>query len=200
MLWAWVSLTLYVLYAIIVFAFRSLVQYRRTGSSGIHIMNLRGMERLSAALIMPTKVAWLMSPVSVLLGWTPFIPLLDSPAVHIGGVSIAIAGIITTSLSQFAMGNSWRVGIDTAGRTPLITAGPFRWVRNPIYDGLLIFAAATVLIIPTWLALASFVLLIGCIEIQVRCVEEPYLLETHGVAYRSWAAQTGRFIPFVGRL
>jgi protein-S-isoprenylcysteine O-methyltransferase Ste14 len=198
--WAWVSLSLYIVFAFTVFAFRSFIQYRRTGASGIHVTKLRGMERVSAALIAPTKVAWLMAPVSVLLGWMSFIRMLDSPAVHVIGVVVAIAGIIMTSVSQFAMGNSWRVGIDSANRTPLITVGPFRWVRNPIYDGLLIFAAATVLIIPTWLAVISFILLIACIEVQVRCVEEPHLLREHGKAYRSWAAHTGRFIPFVGRL
>jgi protein-S-isoprenylcysteine O-methyltransferase Ste14 len=164
------------------------------------VMHLRGMERISAALIAPTKLAWLMAPVSVLLGWIPLISAMDYAGMHITGIALAIIGMVFTSVSQFAMGNSWRVGIDSKQRTALVIAGPFRWVRNPIYDGLLVFAAANVLIIPTWLSFASFVMLVVCIEVQVRYVEEPHLLREYGAAYRSWAARTGRFFPFVGRL
>jgi protein-S-isoprenylcysteine O-methyltransferase Ste14 len=38
------------------------------------------------------------------------------------------------------------------------------------------------------------------IQIQVRLVEEPYLLRVHGDAYRRYAARTGRFVPGLGRL
>ena len=37
------------------------------------------------------------------------------------------------------------------------------------------------------------------LELQVRAVEEPYLLRTHGDAYRAYAARVGRFLPGVGR-
>ena len=48
--------------------------------------------------------------------------------------------------------------------------------------------------------LAGFVLLVVTIELQVRAVEEPYLLATHGDAYRDYLASVGRFVPGVGRL
>jgi len=38
------------------------------------------------------------------------------------------------------------------------------------------------------------------LELHVRHVEEPYLLQTHGDAYRAYAASAGRFVPGVGRL
>jgi protein-S-isoprenylcysteine O-methyltransferase Ste14 len=43
------------------------------------------------------------------------------------------------------------------------------------------------------------VLVIASLEIQVRRVEEPYLLATHGEAYRRYASRTGRFVPGLGR-
>ncbi|HLS74191.1 MAG TPA: hypothetical protein VK046_10500 [Actinomycetaceae bacterium] len=36
-------------------------------------------------------------------------------------------------------------------------------------------------------------------EIQVRLVEEPYLLRTHGPAYARYTARVGRFLPGLGR-
>ena len=38
------------------------------------------------------------------------------------------------------------------------------------------------------------------LELHVRRVEEPYLLRTHGDAYRTYAASAGRFVPGIGRL
>jgi protein-S-isoprenylcysteine O-methyltransferase Ste14 len=49
-------------------------------------------------------------------------------------------------------------------------------------------------------ALAGLAALWLALEIQVRLVEEPYLLRTHGDAYREYAARVGRFVPGLGRL
>jgi len=47
-------------------------------------------------------------------------------------------------------------------------------------------------------ALTGFVLLVATIELQVRVVEEPYLLTVHGDGYRDYLANVGRFVPCVG--
>jgi protein-S-isoprenylcysteine O-methyltransferase Ste14 len=57
-----------------------------------------------------------------------------------------------------------------------------------------------VLLVPTWLSAAAFVTLIAAVQVQVRAVEEPYLLRVHGEAYADYAARTGRFVPGTGRL
>jgi protein-S-isoprenylcysteine O-methyltransferase Ste14 len=54
--------------------------------------------------------------------------------------------------------------------------------------------------VPNLLAAVTVVLVLTSLEIQVRRVEEPYLLRVHGDAYRAYAARTGRFVPFLGRL
>jgi protein-S-isoprenylcysteine O-methyltransferase Ste14 len=53
---------------------------------------------------------------------------------------------------------------------------------------------------PTPLALAAPVILALAVAAQVRLVEEPYLLATHGARYREYARTTGRFVPWLGRL
>ena len=47
-------------------------------------------------------------------------------------------------------------------------------------------------------ASAATVVLLAAIQVQVRAVEEPYLLAVHGDAYRDYAARVGRFVPGVG--
>jgi protein-S-isoprenylcysteine O-methyltransferase Ste14 len=57
-----------------------------------------------------------------------------------------------------------------------------------------------VLLLPNALALLALALTAAGIQLQVRAVEEPYLLRTHGSSYASYAARVGRFVPGVGLL
>ena len=98
------------------------------------------------------------------------------------------------------MGRSWRIGVDPGERTELVTAGPFALVRNPIFAAMLPTALGLTLLVPSWVALAGLAGLIAALELQVRVVEEPYLLQVHGDAYATYAARVGRFVPGVGQL
>ena len=61
------------------------------------------------------------------------------------------------------------------------------------------FGFGIALVTPNLVAIAGFLLLAATIELQVRIVEEPYLLTVHGDAYRDYLANVGRFVPGVGR-
>ncbi|MDT0551231.1 methyltransferase family protein, partial [Streptomyces lonegramiae] len=75
----------------------------------------------------------------------------------------------------------------------------FGTVRNPIFTAMLVFAAGITLMTPNPVALSAFVVLLAAIELQVRVVEEPYLLSAHGQAYRDYRSVVGRFLPGIGR-
>lgn len=72
-------------------------------------------------------------------------------------------------------------------------------MRNPIFTGMVLAEAGVALTAPTWLSLGGVGLLATACQVQVRRVEEPYLLAQHGDAYRRYAARTGRFLPGLGR-
>jgi protein-S-isoprenylcysteine O-methyltransferase Ste14 len=60
--------------------------------------------------------------------------------------------------------------------------------------------AGLALLVPSVVALLGLALLVVALEIQVRLVEEPYLLRAHGDAYAAYARRVGRFVPGLGRL
>lgn len=196
------ALSLYVAFIAVAFGLRTAIQVRRTGSSGVH--------RLSGP---PGSAEWLAgvgffvalglgfaAPLLALLGVVEPIGALDTAALHVAGAVLAIAGIVATFLAQLAMGASWRVGVDPEERTALVTDGPFALVRNPIFSAMLPATLGLVLLVPSWIALLAFAGLLAAIELQVRAVEEPYLLRTHGATYADYATRVGRFAPAVGRL
>jgi protein-S-isoprenylcysteine O-methyltransferase Ste14 len=79
-----------------------------------------------------------------------------------------------------------------------VTTGIFGAVRNPIFTAMVVAQLGVVLMVPTWVSAAAVVSLVVAVQLQVRAVEEPYLMSVHGAAYRDYAAVTGRFVPAVG--
>ena len=115
------------------------------------------------------------------------------------GGAVAAGGIVLASLAQQTMGESWRIGVDPAEQTELVTGGVFSAVRNPIFTAMVAVQAGTAVMAPTWLSVAGVVALVTAVEVQTRLVEEPYLARVHGETYAGYAYLTGRFIPLVGR-
>jgi protein-S-isoprenylcysteine O-methyltransferase Ste14 len=72
--------------------------------------------------------------------------------------------------------------------TTLVRSGVFGWVRNPIFTAMLVFGLGIALVTPNVVAILGFALLVVTIELQVRVVEEPYLSNVHGEAYRDYRA------------
>lgn len=189
----------------IAIGWRDWVQRRVHGASGIMLFRTPGtFHRLrdAALLALPTLLvvmgllAW-RAPAA--LEWSGTIP----PLAHAGALgagillcSVAVAFIVS---AQVQMGRSWRVGIDVGARPGLVTGGLFRFSRNPIYSGMLLWHAGFTCVIPTWANAALTVAVAAVVQLQAR-YEEAYLLRTYGDEYRAYAARVGRFLTGVGRL
>lgn len=142
----------------------------------------------------------LVAPALQLAGVVGPWAVLDAVGVHVVGLVLTLAGIVGTLAAQQSMGTSWRIGVDQSEATRLVTTGVFGWARNPVFTAIIAAALGITLLAPNLVAVAGFVALVAAIEIQVRAVEEPYLLTTHGSIYRDYASRTGRFLPGLGRL
>jgi protein-S-isoprenylcysteine O-methyltransferase Ste14 len=196
------ALVLYCVSLLLTFGVRIAVQLRRTGSTGVHGLPegapLR--EWLAGALFVLGLLLGAAAPILALAGVLEPISVLDGAVGNAIGLTLAICGIVLTFGAQLAMGDAWRIGVDPEERTELVTAGPFGLVRNPIYSAMLPTVFGLVMMVPSPLAMAAFLCLLSGLELQVRLVEEPYLLRTHGEEYASYAARVGRFVPGVGLL
>jgi protein-S-isoprenylcysteine O-methyltransferase Ste14 len=195
-----IALVLYAVYLVLAFGLRTAIQLRRTGSTGFHGVGGRPLspEWLAGVGFAAAIVLGLAAPVLSLLGVVPAIVALHATGAHVAGAILAAAGIAATLSAQLAMGTSWRIGVDESERTELVTTGPFALVRNPIFAAMIPTAVGLVLLVPSWIAILGLVGLVAALELQVRIVEEPYLLRAHGDAYAAYAARTGRFAPGVG--
>ena len=199
---AYVALAGYFVFLVLAFGLRTVVQLRRTGDSGFRGVTGRpgSAEWFAGRLFAVALLVGVLAPVLALTGVVEPIASLNTVAVHAAGVLIYLAGLALTLASQFQMGASWRVGVDEGELTELVERGLFGLVRNPIFSAMVVVTCGLVMMVPSVVALSGLAALVIALELQVRTVEEPYLLRTQGEAYASYAARVGRFVPGIGRL
>jgi protein-S-isoprenylcysteine O-methyltransferase Ste14 len=146
----------------------------------------RWFERIGPAGLALWPAVWLWAA----LGEAP----LRTGAAAVLGVTVMAVGALVTAVSIFAMGRAWRIGIDPENRSELAEDGPYRWIRHPIYSGMLVLLAGNVLLIPhAAITVMALVTALG-IAYQARR-EEQYLLGALGERYARYLARTGRFFP-----
>jgi protein-S-isoprenylcysteine O-methyltransferase Ste14 len=199
---ATLAIWMLIAFGLLTFGVRVAIQLRRTGSTGL--IGLRAgagpVDYLSGVLFVCGMAMGAGSVVLVLGDSLETIDALDTDGVHAIGIVLAAAGGLAVFGAQLGMGESWRIGVSEEERTELVIGGWFSLCRNPIYSAMIVGWTGFALMVPTWLGLAAIAVVAAGLELQVRAVEEPYLLRTHGDAYRVYASRVGRFVPGVGRL
>lgn len=192
------ALVLYIAFLGVAFGWRGWLQHRRTGDHGFRGFSGRTsrVEWLAGVCFTSALVAFFLAPVSTLLG---LLDCVELPGWISGlGILVSIGGFALVVLAQLDMGSSWRVGVDPTERTRLVTTGLFAVVRNPIFSALGLFALGFAMMVPNLLAALGVAIGALGLQLQVRFVEEPFLLRAHGETYREYAARVGRFVPRPG--
>ena len=76
----------------------------------------------------------------------------------------------------------------------LVTTGPYRWVRHPLYSAGAAFAVALNLLVANWFTTASGTTALTLLLMRLP-KEEEELIERFGDEYREYAERTGRLFP-----
>jgi hypothetical protein len=126
--------------------------------------------------------------------WLRPVPGLLGTGGLVAGMLLMIAGYAGTLWCYSAMGDHWRIGVDRRRKGALITAGPYRVVRHPIYLFQMVMLAAVVTLLPSGLPLLLLALHLACVLVKARD-EERHLLGAHGESYRDYLGQSGMLLP-----
>ena len=88
--------------------------------------------------------------------------------------------------------------VETREEHELVTGGPYRWVRHPLYTvGTSFFVSLSIVAANWFTGLAS---LVGLVMLLIRLPkEEEKLIERFGDEYRSYMQRTGRLLPRIKR-
>ena len=159
------------------------ISYRQEGAPIFLALRLLGLAGWITAFIYVVNPAW--------VAWST-VSLPD--ALRWCGAVIALSVLYPIYLATRALGNNVTTTVVTRREHRLVTDGPYRWVRHPLYSlGMTFFGSLALLAANWFIALA---LGVGVIFILIRTPkEEAMLLERFGDDYRQYMQRTGRFFP-----
>lgn len=115
------------------------------------------------------------------------------------GAFMSVAALLWFIWIHRSLGNNLSTNLKIKDSQKLITNGPYRWIRHPMYSAFYLlhisvfFLTANWFIGVTWLAGLTTIILLRVNR------EEAMLLSKFGEQYRSYMEQTGRFIPNMRR-
>jgi protein-S-isoprenylcysteine O-methyltransferase Ste14 len=180
------------------------VRVKRKARHAVGLVPQQGIERLMWLVWVPLIVAWIALP------WiaqnridTPWaVPTFawDAPA-YAGlrwlAAAVAVGCLALTARCWARMGTAWRMDVGLDAPSELITDGPFRRIRHPIYAFSILLVLCSAVVLPT-----TPMLVVAAVEIALYYAkarnEERHMLASHGDAYARYVGRTGRFLPRFG--
>lgn len=156
-----------------------------------------------AGAILGSAVFFVIAPFSLtvlvplwITGWRVQVPFFGLPQLRAIGVLLAIAGAVPLieSFRRFAV-----EGLGTpapiAPTQHLIVTGFYRYVRNPMYVGVVAVILGEALIVGDARLLYYAAIVWLGFHIFVLVYEEPTLARTYGAEYETFRANVPRWIP-----
>lgn len=113
------------------------------------------------------------------------------------GVGIALVGFALLHWAQTTLGKSWSDTPRMMKEQTLITSGPYRTIRHPIYTAFILILGSMFFISSNWLIGLCWAGM-TVLEVASRIgFEESLMIEYFGEQYREYMKQTGRLLPKV---
>ena len=110
------------------------------------------------------------------------------------GAALTGVGVMVAIWARWNLGRNWSDKVVLKVDHELIRSGPYRYLRHPIYTGVLLAVAGTALTVGEWRAVAALVLL-GTNYYVKATREEKILAAKFGEAFAEHKRRTGFFLP-----
>lgn len=164
-----------------------MVARRREGTLFLAVRVVLGLALFGGALahgVTPDRMAWASFDSPPALRWLGLVlAVLTLPAIH---------WVLRT------LGRNVTETVLTKERHELVTGGPYRWVRHPLYTTGLVLLVGLGLMAGSWFVLAGVVVAFALLRVVVIPREEEALMARFGERYRTYLSRTGRLVPRSG--
>ena len=164
----------------------------------VNVRRESGASRLSYVVTLLVAVALLALPdVPYPMINERFLPAATWPLWAGTGAAITLTGLLFTVWARMHLGNNWSDVVSIKVDHELITSGPYRLVRHPIYTGLIGAMIATGVAVGTATALLGTALIAFGLWQKAR-MEEGFLTTELGAdAYGPYCRRVPMLVPFL---
>jgi protein-S-isoprenylcysteine O-methyltransferase Ste14 len=110
------------------------------------------------------------------------------------GVALGALSLPFLAWVHYTLDKHWDISLSLRKDHVLVTSGPYRRIRHPMYTVHIVYFFAWVLVSANLLLLINYLLTILLITLRIP-KEEQMLLERFGEEYRAYIKRTGRLLP-----
>lgn len=121
-----------------------------------------------------------------------FVPAL--PEIRIAGIALTAAGLALAFWARYHLGRNWSSQITLKEGHTLVCTGPYRYLRHPIYSGILLALVGTALTVGRYRALLG-VALAWLAFLWKASQEDAWLARAFGEQFERQRQRTGRLLP-----
>jgi protein-S-isoprenylcysteine O-methyltransferase Ste14 len=111
------------------------------------------------------------------------------------GLAVFLLGLALAVWARVYLGRNWGGPMTRKDEPELVTTGPYRTIRHPIYTGIILGLIGTAIAV-SWYWLIAVVVL-GAYFIYSAIREERYLAETFADTYPDYKRSTKMLVPFI---
>jgi protein-S-isoprenylcysteine O-methyltransferase Ste14 len=134
--------------------------------------------------VKPEWMRWFIFPLPPWLRW--------------GGAVLGLVSLVLLVWVQHTLGRYWCTDLQLREEHVLVTGGPYRWVRHPMYAATFMFLFSVTLVSANVLFAVGTALAIVLLYRRMD-EEEEMMVARFGAEYRNYTKQTGRLLPRVTR-
>ena len=116
---------------------------------------------------------------------------------YLGGLAVLIAGLAFSVWARVHLGRNWSGNVTVKEGHELIRSGPYRYVRHPIYTGILTGALGTAIASGTLRAALGLAVMAAAFIVKLRA-EERFMRETFPGQYQKYCEEVPALVPFTG--
>lgn len=121
--------------------------------------------------------------------------LIPNPPVQAIGIALWVLGLGVAIWARLYIGRNWGMPMTERVDPELVTTGPYRYVRHPIYSGVILALVGTALAVGLYWLIAAVG--VSVYFIYSATVEEHNLVREFPATYPAYRNSTKMLIPFI---
>jgi protein-S-isoprenylcysteine O-methyltransferase Ste14 len=122
--------------------------------------------------------------------------LPHTDAVGWTGLIFCFAGAGICCWARFLLGKNWSLSVQQKEDHELVKNGIYKWIRHPIYTGLLLLFIGNGIIVGDYRSILAVLIVLVSFLFKMR-KEERLMMELFGQKYEEYRQTTKALIPFI---